>query len=136
MSNEHLRNAQERIKYLIETYCEGSQQRFAERCRVSKYSVSQYVNGSNAPGNLSAAKIADAFNVNPLWVMGFEEPMTVGRKKEQEHYYINDDARDLAEFLFHHPEHKVLFDASRTVPAKDIDLVRQLIDRFSEHHDD
>ena len=132
MSNEHLRNAQERIKYLIETYCEGSQQRFAERCKVSKYSVSQYVNGSNAPGNLSAAKIADAFNVNPLWVMGFEEPMTVGRQKEQEPYYLNPETRDLAQFLFDNPGHRVLLDASRTLRPEDLDFVLQMVRRMQD----
>ena len=50
-------------------------------------------------------------------------------------YYLNDDDRDLAEFLFHHPEYKVLFDASRSVKRDDIELVHQLIERFSEHHD-
>ena len=49
-----------------------------------------------------------------------------------EDYYINKDARDLAEFLHKNPNYKVLFDASRNVKAEDIDFVRQMIERFSE----
>lgn len=47
-----------------------------------------------------------------------------------EPYYINDDARELAQFMFENPEYKVLFDASRKVKKEDIEFVRQMIDRM------
>ena len=47
-----------------------------------------------------------------------------------EQYYINKDARDLAEFLHKNPKYKVLFDASRKVKPEDIDFVKQMIDRL------
>lgn len=49
---------------------------------------------------------------------------------EEENYYMNEDARDLAQFMFENPEYKVLFDASRKVKKRDIDFVRQMIDRM------
>lgn len=49
-----------------------------------------------------------------------------------EDYYINKDARELAEFLHKNPDYKVLFDASRKVSRDDIDFVRKMIERFSE----
>lgn len=42
---------------------------------VKKASISQYVNGSHAPGNINAGKIGTALNVNPLWLMGFDVSM-------------------------------------------------------------
>ena len=45
-------------------------------------------------------------------------------------YYINDDARDMAQFLFEHPEYKVLFDASRKVSSNDIETVKTILDKF------
>lgn len=51
-------------------------------------------------------------------------------------YYINDDAREIAEFMFKNPEYKVLFDASRKVKKEDIDFVKQMIDRMSGDSDD
>lgn len=39
-----------RIKQLIEEKCGGNQQRFADKCDISKHSVSQYVNGVSVPG--------------------------------------------------------------------------------------
>lgn len=64
------RLSRERIKELMEPF--ESQQDFADYCGISKFSLSQYVNGSNSPGNVNAARIANAFGINPLWVMGFD----------------------------------------------------------------
>ena len=47
------------------------------------------------------------------------------------HYYLDDDARELAEFLFEHPEYKVLFDASRKVKKEDIQFIKDMIDRMT-----
>ena len=52
-------------------------------------------------------------------------------KVNKENYYINREARELAEFLHKKPEYKVLFDASRKVKKEDIEFVKQLIDRMS-----
>lgn len=70
---ELLQKSQERIKQLVGEF--ENQQEFADYCGISKYSLSQYVNGTNAPGNVNAAKIAKKLSLNPLWVMGFDVPM-------------------------------------------------------------
>lgn len=72
--NEYALKSQERIRLLVKERCGGSQQIFADRVGINKASVSQYVNGKNAPTNLTATKIALAFNVAPAWVMGFDVP--------------------------------------------------------------
>lgn len=51
-------------------------QELADKSGVSKASISQYVNGAHAPSNLSSGKMASVLNVNPLWLMGFDVPMT------------------------------------------------------------
>lgn len=53
-------------------------QELADLTGVSKSSISQYVNGSHAPSNISSSKMAKVFNVNPLWLMGFN----VEKRKE------------------------------------------------------
>ena len=69
--------SRERIKHLIETMCNGSQQEFANIVGIGKSSVSQYVNGTNFPSNIRAGQIAEAFGINPAWVMGFDAPMKI-----------------------------------------------------------
>lgn len=56
--------------------------------------------------------------------------------ESSEPYYINDDARELAQFMFENPEYKVLFDASRKVRKEDIEFVKQMIDRVRGDMDD
>ena len=46
----------------------------AKKSGVSKASISQYINGSHAPSNISSAKMAEVLGVNALWLMGFDLP--------------------------------------------------------------
>ena len=62
----------QRIKKLIDDYCDGSQRRFVERTGLNKGSVSQYVNGKNTPSWENAEKIARAFNMDVSWIMAVD----------------------------------------------------------------
>ena len=70
-------------------------------------------------------KVAAALGVNPNYLMGYED--------EAPSYYINDDARELAQFLHDAPEYKVLFDASRKVKKEDIEFVKKMLDKFGDN---
>ena len=49
---------------------------------------------------------------------------------DEQHYYLDDDAREMAEWMFTNPEYKVLFDASRKIKKEDIEIVRKIIEKF------
>lgn len=51
-----------------------SQQELSEKSGVGKSSISHYVNGTHAPSNISAGKMAAVLDVEPLWLMGFDVP--------------------------------------------------------------
>lgn len=53
-----------------------SQQELSNRSGVSKSNISHYVNGSNEPGNKAAYALAKVLNVNPLWLMGIDVPVS------------------------------------------------------------
>ena len=42
---------------------------------IGKSSISQYLSGKHAPGNISAGKMATALGVSPVWLMGYDVPM-------------------------------------------------------------
>lgn len=72
---------------------------------VSKSSISQYLSGSHIPSEENATKLGNVLKVNPLWLMGFDTPMTVNGAAEQDSrlasiidYYnlLNDTGRDTA----------------------------------------
>lgn len=50
-------------------------QELADRSGLNKASISQYINGTHAPSNISAGKMANILNVDPVWLMGFDVPM-------------------------------------------------------------
>lgn len=50
-------------------------QELADKSGVSKASISQYVNGSHAPGNISAKKMGKVLGVEAMWLMGFDVEM-------------------------------------------------------------
>ena len=52
--------------------------------------------------------------------------------RNEETYYLNDEARDMAQFLFENPNYKVLFDASRKVKPEDINFVKEMIERMTD----
>lgn len=72
-------------------------------------------------------KIADYLGVNVSDLMENTDVQNIGQHGE---YYLNEDARELAQFLMENPAYKELFDASRKVKASDIVIVKQLLDRF------
>lgn len=59
-----------------------SQQELSDKTGIGKASISQYVNGSHKPSNISAAKMAKILNVNPLWLMGFTVESETDSKAE------------------------------------------------------
>ena len=87
-----------------------------------------YETGAREPDFETLEKIADFFNVDIDYLLGRTDkttllPETIG------HYYLNDETRRLAQFMFENPEYRVLFDASSKVKKEDIEFVKQMIDR-------
>lgn len=72
---QYEKTSAKRIRQLIDDYCDGKQIVFAEKIGIGKASVSQYVNETNYPNNKTCGLIAKVFNINPMWVMGFDAPM-------------------------------------------------------------
>lgn len=50
--------------------------------------------------------------------------------KQEQGYYLNEESREMAQFLYDNPDYKILFDASRKVKPEDIQFVKQMLDRF------
>lgn len=111
-----------RLKYYLNKY-EMTQAELAKRIGVGTTSVYNWCNGIKTPRMDKVDAMCQIFNCkrSDLIEERTEQP--------EEHYYFNEDARELAEFMFKNPEYKVLFDASRKVKKEDIDFVRQMIDR-------
>lgn len=112
-----------------------SQQELADMIHVSKQAISQYERGVRKPDLDTLTALGDVLNVSIDYLTG-QSDVTMrlldseGLKKVSEPYYFDDDARDLAEFMFRNPDYKALFHAARNVSAEDLDTVRKIIEKF------
>lgn len=95
---------------------------------VSQSAVSNWVKGIRLPDMEIVAKIASFLHV--------EVQDLIQDNNSKDTYYLNDDAREMAQFLYENPDYKVLFDASRKVKKEDIEFVKEMIDRMSHKGDD
>ena len=76
-------------------------QELADMSGIHKSSISQYVNGSHAPSNVSAGKMAEVLQVSPVWLMGFDVPMfeqkklkgEMGKGAERESLFLQEAAQ-------------------------------------------
>ncbi len=109
---------------------EKTQADISKDLKISKATISSWMNGTRVPRMDKIDLLCHYFNVKRSDIM--EEKEEKEDQGESEQYYLNDDARDLAQFLFDNPEYKVLFDASRKVRREDIEFVRKMMDRMTE----
>lgn len=107
-----------------------TQKEVAEAIGVSPQTFNTWCQGIALPRMGKVQLLADYFGIGKTDLIDEKEDQA------EDHYYLNDDARDLAQFMFENPEYKVLFDASRKVKKEDIDFVKQMIDRVRGDSDD
>lgn len=99
----------------------------ADLCKymnVSSATVSDWCNGKKMP---RMDKIQAICN----WLRLEKSDLLEDKRNKASSYYLDDEARDLAEFLYANPEYKILFDATRNVKKDDIQFVKEMIDRIS-----
>lgn len=102
-----------------------SQLELAEYIGVSPASVSNWCKGLKLPRMDKIDLICRFFNIQ-------RSDLMEDKSREQlQGYYLNEDARDMAQFMYENPDYKVLFDATRKVRREDIEFVRQFIDKMA-----
>lgn len=103
----------------------------ADKVGVSEGTVSRWESGDIA--NMRRDKImalAKVLDLSPNVIMEWDDT----EPEQEQHYYLDDDACEMAEFMHKNPNYKVLFDAVRNVSAEDIEFVRQMIDRTTNNN--
>ena len=75
----------------------------AEKLGISRSTIGMYETGAREPDFETLEKIADFFHVNVDYLLG-RIGQTAALSENGSQYYLNDDARDMAQFLFKNPE--------------------------------
>ena len=94
---------------------------------VSQAAVSTWCTGIKLPRMDKVQALADYFGINTS-----DSLEDKGTQEEDNFYYIDEYAKELAQFLFKNPEYRVLFDAAKDVSADDLEMVKTIIDKFKK----
>lgn len=112
----------EMLKYYL-MLNDKTQKDLVDDLGFDKSTVSSWCSGNRVPKIDVIIDIAKYLHVNVGDL--------IEDNRNDENYYLNPEARDMAQFLFENPDYKVLFDASRKVKPEDIQFVKEMIDRMS-----
>ena len=123
----------DKILRLLRGEKEMSQQELADALGISKSDINMYERGERQPNFETLEAIADFFNVDIDYLLGRTTKTTKIIKPQSESgYYLNQYTAQYSDFLLHHPEYQVLFDASRKVKPEDIEKDLTALGLFSE----
>ena len=117
-----------RLRYYLSKY-NMTQIELAKQLGVGSTSVYNWCNGIKTPRMDKVDAMCELFRCK-------RSDLISEKESEPEQYYLDDDARELAQFMFENPEYKVLFDATRKVKKEEIEFVKQMIDRVRGDSDD
>ncbi len=93
-----------------------SQADLSKMTGIRSSSISDWLNGKYEPKQDKIAIIADALNVSPVWLIGYDEPST----NQTEGYYVDPETAEYAEMLRTRPEMRLLFSASRGISKEEM----------------
>lgn len=123
---------QHRLKKLREE-SDYTQLQLSGMLNIGNVSLSQYENGTRTPDIDTIVKIAEFYDVTTDYLLGrTNDPQGNIETEEETPYYINDDAREMAQEIYENPELRILFDASRNLETDDIKAVVDIVRRLKK----
>jgi transcriptional regulator with XRE-family HTH domain len=112
----------------------------ADALGVSKQTISYWRKGERSPKKSVITRIADAFNVSPAWLLGWDDlptaaSATSGQTAQTEKGIARLDDADRLEALHQNPRLGLLFDRARRMSSADVEFMLQLQDRIMKERD-
>ena len=89
-----------------------TQDELAKILKISRSTIGMYENGSREPDYETLEAIADYFNVDIDYLLGRTNKTTI----IPNHYYLNDETRQIAQEAFENPELRTLFKVAKDIP--------------------
>ena len=105
-----------------------TQEELSNALHISRSRLGMWETGNRTPDSETLEMIADYFNVDIDYLLGRTDKTTI----LPESYYIDEKAREIAEFMHKNPDYSALFDASRKVKPENLEIVKQIIEKFSD----
>ena len=107
-----------------------SQADLSKMTGIRSSSISDWLNGKYEPKQDKIAIIADALNVSPVWLIGYDEPST----NQTEGYYVDPETAEFAEYLRTRPGARMLFSAAKDISKEDMEKAVEYIEPVAYTH--
>lgn len=121
-------NSNQRIRALLNEL-NISQTEFCDKTGIKKSALSNYLNGDRQPRQDQLDKIADAFGVDPAWLMGYDVRSLTDNDNEQKDFAKYQSAARLMAYaeLLSKNEIRKLLDVAKGCSDKQIDLATEML---------
>ena len=101
-----------------------SQADLSKMTGIRSSSISDWLNGKYEPKQDKISTIAEALNVSPVWLIGYDDTSS----NQSEGYYVDPETAEYAEYLRTRPEARLLFSASRGISKEDMQKAVEYIE--------
>lgn len=108
-----------RLKLIMEQKA-ITQAELAKRTGIRQSSISDWLAGKYQPKQDKIAVIADALNISPGWLLGYDP--------DDDQYYIDKEAAEYAEMLRTRPGARMLFSAAKDISKEDMEKAVEYIE--------
>lgn len=95
-----------------------SQADLSKMTGIRSSSISDWLNGKYEPKQDKISIIAEALNVSPVWLIGYDE--NIPTNEPSTNYYLDAETAEYAEMLRTRPEMRLLFSASRGISKEEM----------------
>lgn len=119
-----------------------SQTELAKRTGISQSSISDWLNNRYEPKQDKVYLLANALNVSPAWLLGYDEPnphqaqsmFTTASADNVEGYYTDREAAEFAEYLRTRPGARMLFSAAKDITKEEMEETVKYIEFLKSKH--
>lgn len=102
--------------------------KFCKETGVSSSTISTWKKKNSIARPELAKIVCEYFGITLDYLM-------TGEEKEEQPYYLDDEARQMAEELAHNPNLHILFDAARTISKEDLQFVVDMVNRLKKENE-
>ena len=122
-----------RLRYYLNKF-DMTQAELAKKIGVGTTSVYNWCNGIKTPRMDKVDAMCDLFHCNSSDLIEDKS------EESDDHYYLNDETRQIAQEAFENPELRTLFKVARDIPPErlkaHIEFMKSLKEQEQKNHDD
>jgi len=101
-----------------------SQADLSKMTGIRSSSISDWLNGKYEPKQDKISIIADALNISPVWLIGYDDDSA----SQSEGYYVDPETAEYAEMLRTRPGARMLFSAAKDISKEDMQKAVEYIE--------